>query len=176
MTFANLKLHFSVNQRESNLAGHIRWLEYLAGPEFIVDWRRSMQTQGRLKQLVDSAKGIVEEDIYSKNTTDGTGSIKASVTGKYVSGQGVDAVVYLDPSVAPSKGPFAGGVPGDFNYAAFFEEPHKFNSFIPDRFDPHDSRRFRPFYFDMQLAQSRISNEIGMSQLLKTIRKRMPRV
>lgn len=173
---ADIKLRLAVMKPESNLENHIRWFEYIAGRAFIIDWYQAVERPGFLQTLVDSARKIVEEDIYSKNTTAGTGRIKDSFTGvNERNEQGTNLIVYSDPSVAPSKGPFRSGVPGAFSYAAFFEDS-KFNTFLPPQDDPHDSRRFRPFYFSMQLAQSKLSNEGVVRRIFQMIRKHMPRI
>jgi hypothetical protein len=177
MTFADLKLKLQILRRETNLHSHIRWIEYIAGREFLADWYKLIERPSFLLELVNSAKQIVEEDIYNRYQGPETGRIKASFVGiNQRTSTGTNLVVYSDPSVAPAKGPFrSGGVPGEFSYAAFFEDA-KFNTFLPPQDDPHDVRRFRPFYFSMQLAQSRISNERSVRQTFQLIRKRMPRV
>lgn len=173
MAFADLKLAIRLVKSQSNLEAHIKWVEYIAGTQFKEDWKASMQSPGHLKQLVDSARSIVETDIYAFGRK--TGNIKESFTGKVLtSDKGVTLAVYSDPSIAPSKGPFKSGNPSDFSYAAFFEDP-KFNTFLPPKDNPIDRRRFRPFFLHMSLEHSRITNEIGASRIFNLLRKRMPK-
>lgn len=168
---ADIGLKLQVMRRESNLAGHIRWFEYLASENFVTDWYKAVGQEGFLERLVESARQIVQTDIYNVYSGyQGDGNIKASMTGERQSStEGQTLIVYSDPSVAQAK-----QYP-TFSYAAFFEEP-KFRSFLPPDDDPHDVRKFRPFYFAMQLAQSRLSNEGVVQRLFTIIRRHMPRV
>ena len=180
MSFAEIPLRFLLLKTESNFHNHLRWLSYLAGEEFATDWEHSLQTGGNMQKMIAEARAIVEEDIYAYNTTSGTGRIKESITGFFGEGDdyrpGPTAYVYSDPSVAPSKGPFeSGGDPSRFSYAAFFEDP-EFNSFIPPREEPFDSRRYRPFFGHMTESQHRLNAELSRRALFVNIRKHMPKI
>lgn len=175
MTFADLTLKLQILRRETNLHSHIRWIEYIAGREFIVEWYKAMEQPGFLQNLINSARQIVEEDIYARYQGPETGNIKASFVGiNQRTSAGTNQIVYSDPSIATAKGPMAGGIPSQFSYAAFFEDS-KFNTFLPPKDDVHDVRRFRPFYFSMQLAQTRLSVDHAVRKTNQLIRKRMPR-
>jgi len=166
---ANIGLKIAVMRRESNIAEHIRWFEYLASEKFVTDWYKATGQPGFLEELVQSAKAIVETDIYNRYKGPDTGNIRDSFTGQKVTSKEEQAlIVYSDPSVAE-----AWGNP-QWSYAAFFEDPG-FNTFIPPDDDPHDVRRFRPFYFSMCLEQSRLSNAGVVRRLFTIIRKHMPR-
>lgn len=176
MTFSEIPIRFILLKKESNIANHLRWLEYLAGPKFVSDWRQSIQTGGSLQEMIASARSIVDEYIYAFNTSDRTtGRIKKSFTAKALDTDEVSEVaVYSDPSVAPSKGPFESGDPAKFSYAAFFEDP-KFNTFLPPKDNPFDTRRYRPFFKPMTEAQHLIQRQLAFRTIVQTIRRRMPR-
>lgn len=176
MRFAEIPLRFSLLKSESNLDNHLRWLEYITGPEFVEDWKSSIKTGGHMQHLIESAKQMVDELIYAFSTTaDSTGRLRESFTGKFLDTALPAFAIYSDPKVAPSKGPFSTGNPSDFSYAAFFEDP-EFNSFIPNRDNPTETRRYRPFFDAMTLDQKTQGQEIVFAALMRTIRKRMPRV
>lgn len=176
MTFAEIPLRFILLKKESNIENQLRWIAYIAGEEFVNDWRDAMQTGGHLQEMIHSAKQIVEELIYTFNTTEGTGRIKESISGTYPdTKEAAEFVVYSDPSVATSKGPFESGDPSKFSYAAFFED-EKFNTFLPPKDNPTDTRRHRPFFGAMTKDQQRIGQEIAFRTIMRTIRRRMSRM
>jgi hypothetical protein len=175
MSFAEIPIRFLVLKRESNIENHIRWLEYIAGPQFIADWTAAIQTGGNMRKMVASARQIVEELIYAFNTTAGTGRIKKSFIGTYTEGANPGFAIYSDPSIAPAKGPVSSGNPEDFSYAAFFEDP-KFNTFIPPKDDPLNQKRYRPFFQAMASDQQRLGLQVTFQALLRTIKRRMPKV
>lgn len=173
MTFAEIPLRFILLKKDSNIENQLRWLAYIAGEQFVTDWRESMQTGGHMQEAIASARKIVEELIYSFNTTDGTGRIKKSFTGTYLDTNEVsESAVYSDPNVAPSE---AGANPGEFSYAAFFEDA-KFNTFLPPKSNPTDTRRYRPFFGAMTRDQQRTNHEIAFRTVMRTIRRRMPKM
>ena len=155
----------------------MRWLSYIAGPEFIKDWKKNAESGNSLKKLASTAKQIVEEEIYSKNTTPGTGRIKDSMVAVGREGELPGFAVASDPSIAPAKGPIDGSKAGAsrFSYAAFFEDP-KFNTFIPPEDDETDPRRYRPFFDAMVEANQMIAKQLAMESLMRTIKRRMPRM
>jgi hypothetical protein len=175
MRFSEIPLRFLLLKSESNLENHIRWMAYLAGADFVNDWKKSIQTGGHMQQMIQAARDIVDELIYAFSTGDSTGKLRESFTGKYLDASLPAFAIYSDPRVAPSKGPFSSGNPSSFSYAAFFEDP-EFNSFIPDRENPTETRRYRPFFDTLSLDQQTQSHEIVFSSLMQTIRRRMPRV
>lgn len=176
MTFHEIPLRFILLKKESNIENQLRWLAYIAGDEFVADWKEAMQTGGHLSEMISSARKIVEELIYSFNTTDGTGKIKRSISGTYPeTEEAAEFAVYSDPNIAPSKGPFASGDPQKFSYAAFFEDP-KFNTFLPPKDNPTDTRRYRPFFGAMTKDQQRINQQIAFRTIMRTIRRRMSRM
>lgn len=175
ITLAEMGIKFILLRQESNLRNHIRWLTFLASPEFASQWQKTFGTRVHMQELVNSAKQVVEEDIYAYNTTSGTGRIKRSFVGKYMEADnGISAVVYSDPSVAPAKGPFSSGEPSDFSYAAFFED-ERFNSFIPPKEEPRNIRRYRPFFGAMTAAQHQVSKALTLQHTLRRVRLRMPK-
>lgn len=175
MRFRDLPINLVLVKKESNLANHIRWLKYIAGPEFIKKWKEFSESGNNFKAMIRAAQNVVEEDIYAYNTTSGSGRIKASIDAQGSQTVHPGFILFSDPRVAPSKGPFSDGNPSDFSYAAFFEDP-KFNTFIPPEDDPFDSRRYRPFFKHMTATQRTQSLAAGFRGLIRAIRYRMPRV
>lgn len=167
------QFRFVYKKKSSNLAGHIRWLSHIASPAFAEDWRQKLLTQSNLKELVQQAQQVIEEEIYTHGK--GEGNIKKSMDAIALGEKDVRMVLFSDPTVAPSKGPFKSGNPAEFSYAAFFEDP-QFNSFIPPRSNPYDKRRYRPFFQPMNQAHFAKAREMSRKSILRTIRMRMPKI
>jgi len=175
MKFGEIPIRIRLLKRESNIDNHLRWLGYILGPEFIKDVRDTIQTKKNIATLVESARDVVEEDIYAFNTTAGTGNIKKSFEGTtFDYGMG-GLGIFSNPSIATSKGPFSSGSPNAASYAAFFEKP-EFNSFIPPRDEPTNIKRHRPFMAAMASNQHRLSNEIVLAALFRRLRQKMPKL
>lgn len=163
-------------RRESNIENYLRWFAYIAGPEFVEDWKKSLETNSAMAKRIQSARQIVEDYIYVHNTTAGTGRIRRSISAVATESDELSTnVVYSDPAIAPAKGPVGDGDPGRFSYAAFFEDP-KFNTFLPPPDNPTDTRRYRPFFGPMTLQQKKVQQEIAFKTLMQTILRRMPRM
>lgn len=175
MTFSEIPIRFLLLRRESNIENYLRWFEYIAGPDFADDWKRSLETNSSMNKRIQSARQVVEDYIYAHNTTSGTGRIRRSISATAVESEELSAnVVYSDPAIAPAKGPTGDSDPGKFSYAAFFEDP-RFNTFLPPKDNPTDSRRYRPFFQPMTMQQKKVQEEIAVKTLMQTISKRMPR-
>jgi hypothetical protein len=176
MAFADIHLKYQLLKTRSNLDGHIRWLEYIASPQFVEVWKKGIQSKRYLEEQVKLARLIVEEDIYAYNTTSGSGRIKRSMDAMFVENDGgVTSLLFSDPDVAPSKGPFSSGDPSEFSYAAFFEDP-KFNTFLPPKDDPYDTRRYRPFFDHMTQTQLGLARNTNLRNIRRAIKMRMPRI
>lgn len=153
-------IQFKFPKSESNLEAHKLWMQYLVSQQFLTDVAAAYTVGVTKNELVSNAQQIVEEEIYSKNTTDGTGRIKASFKVEQIdpSGRGIAALVlYSDPKVATAKA-MRDGNDDDYSYAAFFEKP-EFESFIrsPDN-DPFHPIKHRPFFDKMV----KVTNDVAM--------------
>lgn len=176
MKFAEIPIRIRLVKRESNIDNHLRWLDYITSGSFLKDWKASIETGDNIQKLVDSARQVVEENIYKFNTTDGTGSIKESFQGGTTDEGGLAGLgVFSNPAIAPSVGTFESGVPERFSYAAFFEDP-EFNSFIPPRDEPTNIKRHRPFMAAMAQHHQRISGELTLRALFIRLRRKMPKM
>jgi hypothetical protein len=163
-------LRLIYDEKRSNLKKHIEWLEYIVSPRFVEDANASYRANVTMQQITAAIRQVVEEEIYSIGSS--TGRIKRSFTAEPTD-EGVAA--YSDPSVAPSKGPFKSGSPEEYSYAAFFERPAEFNSFIPPRDDPSNETRYRPFMTPMVQAVKVVSTQRALKSVLSNIRAHQPR-
>ena len=175
MRFADIPIRFLLLKSESNLENHLRWLAHLAGDDFVSDWKSSLETGGNMQRMIDDARQTVDELIYAFSTGDSTGNLRESFTGKWLESKLPSFAIYSDPRIAQTKGPVASGNESQLSYAAFFEDP-AFNSFIPDRDNPLETRRYRPFFDAMTMLQKNIGLEISFTSFMRTVRKHMPRV
>lgn len=164
------RLRFAYDPKRSNLRQHIEWFQYIVSPRFVEDATASYKANVTMQQITTAIRQVVEEEIYSIGSS--TGRIKRSFTAAPTE-DGVAA--YSDPSVAPSKGPFSSGSPEEYSYAAFFERPAEFNSFIPPRDDPSSETRYRPFMTPMVQAVRVVATQRALKSIVSNLRKHQPK-
>lgn len=169
----SLKLSIGYSKRESNLRQHLSWLEYLTSDQFQQDVKRSYEQAVNRRAIRLAAQAIIESEIYAFNTTDGTGRIKRSFKVVAVKhGLLPEMILYSDPDVAPSK---AGASPGEYSYAAYFNNP-EFKSFIKAPLDnPLDKIKYRPFFFPMTKAITKLARRRAGDAFNHNIRRKKPR-
>lgn len=160
-----------------NVRAHITWFEWLSTDELFASIKKRYESSKNLRELQRIARQVVETEIYSKNTTDGTGKIKKSVT-PYSGGEYDEAgvSVFFNPAVAPAKGPVDSGDLGSMNYAAFFDDPN-WNSFLPpgkglEVFSP---KKYRPFSEPLHKAGEDFATIRGMEAIMQSIKSKRPK-
>lgn len=163
-------------RKESNLDNHIKWMEYLSSPAFVKDWKTRFESQPNLNKLRLSARQIFQEqvyDTYEPATYQRTYSALESFQSAGDSESPLPgATVYSDPTIATA---IAGNSAGGFSYAAFFEKPIEFDSFIKTQ--PGDDLnviRYRPFFDLMTAEHNRVSEQIHKQSFLAQVKKKMP--
>lgn len=163
-------------KKESNLENHIKWMEYLSSPGFVKDWKARFESQPNLDKLRLSARQIFQErvyDAYEPSTYNRTYSALESFQSARDSDSSLPgAAVYSDPAIATA---ISGNSAGSFSYAAFFEKPIEFESFI--KTFPGDELnvvRYRPFFDVMTAEHNRVSEQINKESFLAQVKKKMP--
>jgi hypothetical protein len=174
---ATASFQFKIPKGESNLEAHKTWFKYLTSDQFYTDVAAAYTVGATQQQIQKSARQVIEDEVYSKNTTDGTGRIKESFKVQQIdpSGSGIAALVlYSDPSVATAEAMRDGNNEG-YSYAAFFEKP-EFDSFIrsPDGDELHPIRH-RPFFEKMVNATQIVAMERAKHAYARTISSHKPK-
>lgn len=165
---SSVKMQFALNKRESNLASHLRWLKYLTSKEFIEDWRKRSQNVTQQRALINIARQVIEEDIYSISKGQGNSGRSFKTSPK----EGIGLTLYSDPAVAPSE---AGLNKGSYSYLAFFEHPERWKSFIKSpNSNPLDESRYRPFFKHLTQMVQDYTVKQAVPVVNKTIAARMP--
>lgn len=131
-----------------------RWLDYLLSDAFYARFKRLFQQGKRIGRVTQEAQRIIEEIVYIPEFEGQTYKRSYALLRSFIAEAGVSdnasIVLYSDlnnprgNSTAwnPEGSPLAvtGASKGRFSYAAFFEKPEEFKSFIPQDREPH-----RPF-------------------------------
>ncbi len=167
---AKTTIGVKIDKSKGNLLRGVEWLEYLTTPEYKEDVRETMRTKGRLTEIEMGARKVIEEDIYNKyKGYQGEGNIADSMTAVEDDRKTGTTVLYSDPSVAEAKlGP-------QFSYAAFFEKPIEFNSFIGDEDEGLSKKRYRPFFDQLTEMFMKMTEKHAMQAHRINISKRMPK-
>lgn len=158
-------------QFKSNLRQHIEWLEYLVDPSFWENARERMARPARLNKLIQMARRVVQEEIYSYENYEGQGKIAQSAS---ATGTEEGFALYFDPMISGAKGPVSSGNLQEFSYAAFFEKPLEFNSFIKPR-DVLAPNRYRPFMEPLAQGTQEISEQNAIAAIREAMKIKKPR-
>ena len=159
---------------EANLDSLKKFYGYIISERFIVDLKKEFTRSTNLTFIRATVQQVVEDEIYSIGME--TGNIKRSFDAVPSPGNEIEITVFSDPSVATSKGPFYSGNPEDFSYAAFFEKPADFNSFIPSTDgDLHNSIRYRPFMTPMVNSIYAPTHTAALYAFMAIIKRKLPR-
>lgn len=173
----DVSLRVTLTKRGSNLENHLRWMEYLSSPEFVRDWKKRFESQANLGKLQTAAREIFQERVYDRyepNTYQRTNAALESFQAAADSQASTPGIsVYSDPAIATA---LYGNAAGGFSYAAFFEKPIEFDSFIKS-FPGDDLNvvRYRPFFDVMAAEHNRVSTEINNQTFLQQVKAKMPR-
>lgn len=153
-----------------NLASTIRWVEWLSSPEFNIEIIKRWKLPSHLTRLVKIARSVINEQIYSVGYNER--NIERSVTAVFAE---AGATLYLDPAIAPAKGPMEGMDPSQVNYAAFFERT-EFNSFIMGSgVDVYHPLKHRPFFDAMTLAFKEEEERQYQRAIYAAMKSKIPR-
>lgn len=158
-------------QFKSNIRQHIEWLEYLVDPAFWENARERMARPARLQKLVNMARQVIHEEIYSYENYQGEGKITESAA---ATGTDDGLALYFDPLISGAKGPVSSGNLQEFSYAAFFEKPIEFNSFIKPR-DAMTPNRYRPFMAPLEQGMQDSSEQNAMQAIRESMKIKKPR-
>ncbi len=157
----------------TNLAELDTFYHFLAGKTFVLDVAKEWGRGSMLAAIRRQIQQIVEDEIYRVGWE--TGNIKESFQVDFLP-ERMEMVAYSDPNIATSVGPFKDGNPSDFSYAAFFEEPEKFSSFIPSpENDPYNEIRYRPFFTPMVRVIKIFGNRSAAEALITVIKRKAPK-
>lgn len=158
-----------------NIRAHIKWFEYLESDRHFKNIKKNYETKANTRELQRLVREIVEQEIYSKNTTEGTGRIKESVESISNGNQQTAAVTaFFDPTVSPAKGPVDQGDINSMSYAAFFDEP-AWNSFLPPNDDAYSPVKYRPFREPLTQAGQHFAKEQAIRAIVKATLIERPR-
>lgn len=165
------EVHLRLSYKGSNVKQHIAWLQYLLDPLFWENAKERMQSKPRLQKLVAMARLVIQQEIYSYANYQGDGKIAESATAEgTLDGFGL----YFDPAISGAKGPFSSGNPSEFSYAAFFEKPLEFNSFIQPR-DTTEPSRYRPFMQPLTEGYKVLSDANCLEAIRSAMKLKRPR-
>jgi hypothetical protein len=152
-------------------------MEYLSSPQFVKDWKARFESKENLERLKLSARAVFQERVYDayepatyERTYAALDSFQAAQDTR-ASTPGIS--VYSDPSIATA---IAGQAAGGFSYAAFFQKPIQFDSFI--KAFPGDELnvvRYRPFFDLMTAEHNRVSESIHNKTFMQQVKAKQPK-
>lgn len=162
-----------ISFKKSNVAAHLRWLEYLAGDDFGKQILLKWQVPIHLSRLRKIAQEVLQEEIYKpyqQSSYTRTYNTLRAVTTRFLEGVAGSAL-FLDPTIIPAEGPIDGvkGQDPTKAYAAFFEEP-RFNTFVPATAMPH-----RPFFAQLVETFQEEEERQALRSLRAAIKYNRPR-
>lgn len=151
----NARVNIGIRMTTEDVLNHIRWFRTMRSQSFKTHVKSIMGDSDTENRFTEVARQAIVSEIYSKSTTPGTNNIYNSIntlmneSSEFSSQDGhlVTLTTFSDPEIAPSE---AGSNPGEYSYAAFFEKPIQFDSFIKAvNGVPLHQIRYRPFVDEM---------------------------
>lgn len=172
----DVSLRVSLSKRGSNLDGHIRWMEYLSSPQFVKDWKVRFESNENLEKLKLAAREVFQERVYDQyepTTYERTYAALDSFQATRSTDGTPGISVYSDPNIATA---IAGNAAGGFSYAAFFEKPIQFDSFIKAfQGDELNVVRYRPFFDVMAAEHNRVSEGVHSKTFMQQVKAKQPK-
>ena len=157
-----------------NLDTLINVISYIESREFNDDLKSFFERERSLLNIRTIVQSVIENEVYKYGTEEGR--IKRSFKVIAVEDDKPKIVVISVPMIAPSVGPFKSGDPNDFSYAAFFEKPIEFDSFIDRENDnKYAKSRFRPFMDIMARVVKDYVTEDALHAATFKLRQKLPR-
>lgn len=168
-----------VGGKTSSLARHINWFKYLESKKFDSDFRELFERPSKKQEVKKFGLEVIDRNIYaaySPRVYERSYALRNSfsVTSD-VDNNNPNIAAYFDltkrgnPTAHnPSGSPEAKLLPG-YAYAAFFESPVEFNSFLPVGTEP-----YRPFVGDIMQFMVDDMPQHAMDMYERTINKHKP--
>lgn len=154
----------------------IRYFKTLKSDKFPLEIKRGYEHSNNLQELEEQAKAIIQELIYDAYPDPGTrtydllNSIIAIAGGRSADSKTAQINLLSDPDVASAK------YYPELSYAAFFEKPGEYHTFIHPRGIPSKPDNFRPFYEVWQVMVQKYSEDLALAAISSALSKLMPQV
>jgi hypothetical protein len=157
---------------KSGINAMMRYLRALESKKFPLEIKRNFENDADLQELENSAKEIVQALVYDVWPDPGTRTynLLESVTTATGGDSDTDGQInlYSDPRIATAK------YYPTFSYAAFFEEPEAFNTFIHPRGQADNPANFRPFFSSWVEITKQYSIEKAQQAVHEALDRLMP--